>query len=214
MRRRSFVGVMAGASALPAAEPIVETHARWRHRLKGRFATATSGTQMSPSSGGRPESWEWRFQAHTQPYFAPQIEKLAAAHPDTRVILDHFGHAGTGQAERTATGWRVVPGETGYRDLQEFDLILRLAKLRQVFLKVSSLQYSSRQPHPHTDLRPLARKAFDAFGPDRMFWGSYGHAMKDLRQKEEVFAANFDFLNAGDRAKIRAGTAIRFFKFA
>jgi predicted TIM-barrel fold metal-dependent hydrolase len=153
------------------------------------------------------------IQAHIQPYFAPQVEKLAAAHPDTRVILDHFGHAGTGQAERTATGWRVVSGEIGYRDPKEFDLILRLAKLRHVFLKVSSFQYSSLQPHPHSDLRPLVRKAFDAFGPDRMFWGSYGHTTKDLRQKEEVFAANFDFLNAQDRARIRAGTAIRFFKF-
>lgn len=154
------------------------------------------------------------IQAHIQPYFAPQIEKLAAAHPETRVILDHFGHAGTGQAERTATGWRVVSGETGYRDIKEFDLILRLARLPQVMLKVSSFQYSSLQPHPHKDLQPLVRKAFDAFGPGRMFWGSYGHSMKDLRQKEEVFAAHFQFLTPSDRAEIRAGTAIRFFKFA
>lgn len=154
------------------------------------------------------------IQAHIQPYFAPQIEKLAAANPGTRVILDHFGHAGTGQAEKTATGWRVVSGEIGYRDLKEFDLILRLARQPQVVLKVSSFQYSSRQPHPHRDLQPLVRRAFDAFGPDRMMWGSYGHSMEDLRRKDEVFAANFDFLNSADRARIRSGTAIRFFKFA
>jgi predicted TIM-barrel fold metal-dependent hydrolase len=36
------------------------------------------------------------IQAHIQPYFSPQVEQLAVEFRNTRVILDHFGHAGVG----------------------------------------------------------------------------------------------------------------------
>jgi L-fuconolactonase len=92
--------------------------------------------------------------------------------------------------------------------------VLRLAKLSNVTLKVSALQYSSREAWPHRDLRPFARRAFDSFGPDRMMWGSLGTDMNAFKQRSEVFDVNFDFLSERDRSKIRAHTAARYFGFA
>lgn len=153
------------------------------------------------------------IQAHIQPYFAPQIEQLGRQFPATRIIVDHFGHAGVGGALKTAKGWAHAKAELGYNDPKEFDQVLRLAKLPQVILKVSGLQYSSRAPFPHTDIRPYARRAFEAFGPDRMVWGSFGSTLASFREKVQIFAANFDFLTAADRAKIRGLTAKRLYGF-
>jgi predicted TIM-barrel fold metal-dependent hydrolase len=151
------------------------------------------------------------IQAHIQPYFAPQVEKLAAEFRSTRVIIDHFGHAGVGTLVKGPNGWSHARAEAGYRDAKEFDQVVRLAKLPHVILKVSGLNYSSREPFPHRDLEPLARRAFDAFGPDRMVWGSLGHSMKEFRQKSEIFDVNFHFLPQSDRARIRGLTAKRLF---
>lgn len=153
------------------------------------------------------------IQAHIQPWFAGQIEQVAKAAPDTRLIIDHFGHAGVGAAVKGPSGWTLPNAEWGYRDPADFDAILRLAKHPKVLLKVSSLQYSSREPHPHRDIRPLARKAFEAFGPDRMAWGSLGSTAAAFQQKVEIFEANFDFVSAADRAKIQGTTASRWFGF-
>ena len=153
------------------------------------------------------------IQAHIQPWFAGQVEQLASAMPQTRVIIDHFGHAGVSTAVKGKNGWELVNAERGYRTPNDFDPILRLAKLPHVILKVSSLQYSSREPHPHRDVRPLARRAFDAFGPDRMVAGSLGSTVADFKTRSEVFDANFDFLSSIDRAKIRGLTAKKLFAF-
>jgi predicted TIM-barrel fold metal-dependent hydrolase len=150
-------------------------------------------------------------QAHIQPWFAPQIEKLASEFPDTRVIVDHFGHAGVGSFVRNPTGWTHAKAELGYKDLKEFDTVLRLSKLKRVILKVSGLQYSSREAFPHRDISPLARRAFDAFGPDRMVWGSLGASKESFRRASEIFDVNFDFVSADDRRKIRGLTAKRLF---
>lgn len=154
------------------------------------------------------------IQAHTQPWFADQVAKYASEFPSTRIILDHFGHAGVRGATKTPSGeWALVSGERGYRDPKEFDAVLRLAKHSNVMLKVSGLQYSSRENHPHRDVKPLARRAFDAFGPDRMMWGSLGSTMDDFKLRRDIFETNFDFLSSADRVKIQGLTAKRYFRF-
>jgi predicted TIM-barrel fold metal-dependent hydrolase len=201
---------------------------RYRNRILALRIHCTRGRNEAPTTSGPIRDRDlthpnvkqvWRkagelgiaIQAHIQPWFAPQVEKLASEVPETRVIVDHFGHAGVGALVKGPGGWTHAKAEPGYGDPKEFDQVLRLAALPQVILKVSGLNYSSREPFPHRDLKPLARRAFDAFGPDRMVWGSLGHSMADFEQKSAVFDTNFDFLPAADRAKIRAGTAKRLF---
>jgi predicted TIM-barrel fold metal-dependent hydrolase len=153
------------------------------------------------------------IQAHIQPWFGSSIARIAAELPETAVIIDHFGHAGVGKAVKAPSGWGLSKAELGYSDPKDFDQVLRLAKLPHLKLKVSGLQYSSREPFPHRDVRPLARRAFDTFGPERMMWGSFGHSMEQFKRVSEIFDANFDFLSAADRAKIRGLTAIKMFNF-
>jgi predicted TIM-barrel fold metal-dependent hydrolase len=154
------------------------------------------------------------IQAHIMPWFAPQIGQLAREFPNTRVLIDHFGHAGVGSATRGPKGWEWRKVEYGYSHPSEFEQIVELARLPNITLKVSSLQYSSRQPAPHKDVAPLVRRAYDAFGPERLMWGSLGHSEGELKSKEIVFEENLGFLSARERSLVRHENARRFFDFA
>jgi predicted TIM-barrel fold metal-dependent hydrolase len=153
------------------------------------------------------------IQAHIVPHYAPAIEALARQAPDTLLIVDHFGHAGVAGSVRGSNGIQLARGEWGYKDPAEFRKTLALAKLKRVVLKVSSLQYSSRRPYPHEDLRPLVRQAFDAFGPERLMWGSLGHSLAEFKEKAALFDTLFDFISPADKARIQGGTALDIFNF-
>lgn len=133
------------------------------------------------------------IQMHFIPYYAQQIGALAAEFRDVPVILDHLGRAGQG-----------TPAE--------YENILKLAKLPRVYMKYSGVRYSSKQEYPHLDAKPVVRKAFDAFGPERMLWGGFGHSMKEFEQATALFEQMFDYASEADRAQIRGLNAVKLFR--
>jgi predicted TIM-barrel fold metal-dependent hydrolase len=134
------------------------------------------------------------IQMHFMPYFAPQIGELARKFPDVPVVLDHLARAGQGTPS-------------------DFDEVIRLAKFPLVYMKYSGIEYSSKQPYPHRDAKPLVRRAFDAFGPDRMIWGGIGNTADAVERQVQLFDLMFDFADEGDRGKIRGLTARKLFRF-
>ena len=134
------------------------------------------------------------IQMHFLPYYAPRISELAARMPKLPIILDHMARAGQG-----------TPAE--------FTAVLKLAKYPRVYMKYSGIAYSSKQGYPFADAKPLVRRAFDAFGPERMIWGGLGHDMGQFQQAVEVFESIFDFASESDRAKIRGLSAAKLFHF-
>jgi predicted TIM-barrel fold metal-dependent hydrolase len=134
------------------------------------------------------------IQMHFLPHFAPQIGEQARKFPNVPVLLDHLARAGQG-----------TPAD--------FDQVIQLAKLPRVYMKYSGIEYSSKQPFPHLDARPLVRRAFDAFGPDRLMWGGLGNTLDAFDKQVRLFDAMFDFANEADRAKIRGLNAMKLFRF-
>ncbi len=134
------------------------------------------------------------IQIHFKPWYAPGIGRLARELPDVTVVLDHLGRAGMG-----------TPAD--------YDGVLRLAKLPNTVMKFSGYRYSSKQDHPYRDAKPTVRKAFDAFGPDRMIWGGLGKSMDDFDKAVEVFELMFDYATDADRVKIRGQTAKLLYDF-
>ena len=134
------------------------------------------------------------IQMHFIPYYAPQIGALAAEFRDVPVILDHLGRAGQG-----------TPAE--------YEELLKLAKLPRVYMKYSGVRYSSKKDYPHLDAKPVVRRAFEAFGPDRMLWGRLGHNMADFEKAVALFDQMFDYASEADRAKIRGLNAMKLFRF-
>ena len=125
------------------------------------------------------------IQMHFIPFYAPQIRKLAEQFPQMPVILDHLGRPGQGTAA-------------------EFDNVLRLSELPQVYLK-----YSGESMNRKTE----TRRAFEAFGADRMMWGGLGMNIEQYRQNSDLFNSTFDFTTDFVRDKIRGANAMKLFRF-
>jgi predicted TIM-barrel fold metal-dependent hydrolase len=132
---------------------------------------------------------------HFIPYHAPQIGELAARFPGVRVILDHLARAGQG-----------TPAE--------FEGVLKLARLSNVYMKFSGVNYSSKQAYPFQDAAPVVRKAYDAFGPNRIIWGGLGHEAADFEKQLRLLDRMFDFAPETDREKIRGLNAMKLFGWA
>ncbi len=134
------------------------------------------------------------IQMHFIPYFAQQIRALAAQLPDMPVILDHLGRYGEG-----------TPAD--------YEHVIKLAKLPRTYMKFSAVRYSSKQDYPHRDVKPLARRIFDAFGPDRIIWGVLGMDMEEFSRQVSLFEEFFAFASEADRAKIRGLNAVKLYGF-
>jgi predicted TIM-barrel fold metal-dependent hydrolase len=126
------------------------------------------------------------IQMHFIPPQAQHIQALAAALPETTVILDHMG--------RPAQGTE-----------QEYQDVLKLARLPRVVMKYSNWTgYTG-------DLQQLTRRIYDAFGPDRMVWGMLGNTTAEYRKQSARFEELLSFASEADRAKIRGGNAQKLF---
>jgi L-fuconolactonase len=137
------------------------------------------------------------IQMHFIPHYAPQIGELAAKFRDMPVVLDHLARAGHG-----------TPAD--------YDEVLKLAELPRVYMKFSGtgVAASSTQAYPHLDAKPIVRRAYAAFGADRMIWGELGNSLANFEKALQLFEIMFDFAPESERAKIRGRTAKKLFGFS
>jgi predicted TIM-barrel fold metal-dependent hydrolase len=61
------------------------------------------------------------------------------------------------------------PEEETFRD---FDKLLPIAKRPNVAVKASALPCYLKEPYPFPKLQTYTKRAYEAFGPQRLFWGS------------------------------------------
>ncbi|MBI1786098.1 MAG: hypothetical protein HYR60_00915 [Acidobacteria bacterium] len=73
------------------------------------------------------------------------------------------------------------------------------------------VRYASKQDYPHADAKPLVRRAYQAFGADRILWGGLGHSMLKFERSVTLLDQMFDFLPEAERGKIRGLNAKRLF---
>lgn len=174
--------------------------ARWPKRI---VALRIHEMSMTPETGGPIRNRDlsdprmlacWRavaslgmaVQMHFIPGQALNIRTLAAKFPETTVILDHMGRPGQGTDK-------------------EYEEVLKLAELPRCILKYSSWgSYNG-------DLNRLTRRICDAFGPERMIWGTLGNTPEEYRKQSAHFEELLAFASEADRAKIRGGNAQKMF---
>jgi len=97
--------------------------------------------------------------------------KLADACPDTRLILDHCGNA-----DPQVFGKSIAPksGDKPRHDPDQWRRdIVALAGKKNVICKISGIIASATKGHwTSADLAPIINHCLDAFGPDRVVFGS------------------------------------------
>ena len=102
--------------------------------------------------------------AYDQPTLGPHVDALArffVAHPEARLILSHFGVLDRAESPAFPT----------------FDCTLALAALPNAYMQISGMHMFGE--YPYGELVPLVQRALDAFGAQRLLYGSNYPLMRD-----------------------------------
>ena len=88
------------------------------------------------------------------------VQSVASRYPDLRIIVDHLGVPQRPFEAVESPPWKSLDG------------VLRLAALDNVHIKLCGAPSLSSAPFPYSDVWPFIRRILDAFGCDRVAWGS------------------------------------------
>lgn len=135
----------------------------------------------------------------TDPAVLPKIHELCRRFPQTTVVIDHFARLG-------------MRGPANPARLQQ---LLKLAEFEGTHVKVSAFYALGDKRPPYLDLAPMIRQLRDAYGTERLMWGSdcpyqvqgehtYQASLSLLRDR-------LDFLTAAERRQLLETTAARLF---
>ncbi|MGP4005261.1 amidohydrolase family protein [Streptomyces sp. 4N124] len=128
------------------------------------------------------------------PHQLPACAKAAADHPDLTFVLDHLGKPpiASGRQEPWASAVRT------------------LAALPNTVCKLSGM-VTEADPRSWTvdDLRPYADTVLDAFGPDRLMFGSDWPVCTLAATYGEVLSSARELTDPSDRSRIFETTATR-----
>jgi predicted TIM-barrel fold metal-dependent hydrolase len=120
--------------------------------------------------------------------FLDKFRWIAETHPNLTLIIDHCG---------------LKSGAKDAAALEHLDKLLPLAKLPNVALKATGAPGYSTQPYPFRNLHDPLHRLFDAFGPDRFFWGTDITRMPcTYRQCVTFFTEELPWLKGADLDKV------------
>jgi L-fuconolactonase len=119
--------------------------------------------------------WEWLAQGVYEPLFAAaerqgvplmiwvagraaEAAPIARRHPELTLVIDHMGLRKFPHVDRDP--WLQLPQ------------LLELAPCPNVAVKLSAGPALSAEPYPFSDVWPNVHRIIDAFGVDRVMWGS------------------------------------------
>lgn len=133
------------------------------------------------------------------PEYLPEVDKMCSLYPETTVVVDHFARIG-------------IDGTIHEKDLKN---LVKLATHPHTHVKVSAYYALGKKEPPHHELIPMIRRLYDAYGPDRLMWGSdspyqltspntYADSVKLIRE-------GIDFLTEDDKKSLMRGTAHKVF---
>jgi predicted TIM-barrel fold metal-dependent hydrolase len=127
----------------------------------------------------------------------PQVGKLIGQFPDLDVCIDHMADCPLGQPEELAK-------------------LLDLARHPRVFVKISHTWTISKQEYPYRDTHDQVKKVYDAFGPQRLMWGTDWPLVERVCGYTRALALVRDemtFLNDNDKSWILGRTVERLWPF-
>ena len=114
-------------------------------------------------------------------------DRIAERHPGLRLVLDHLGLK-SARDVREATNFATL------------DKVLALARRPNVAAKVSAMPcYADDRTYPFRSVHPYIRRVFDAFGPQRTFWGTdWTRLPCSYRQGVTMFTEELPWLGGQD----------------
>ena len=139
--------------------------------------------------------WFWPAAEKAQVpvmFFAPgQVSKFASIaerYPQLALIIDHMGLTASMVKENS------IPAA--------IDQAVGLAKYPNVSVKMSGSLGVSVEPYPFPDVKPHLQRIFEAYGPQRCYWGTdmtNSFAKATYRQRVTHFTEELSFLTESDK---------------
>jgi L-fuconolactonase len=111
-------------------------------------------------------------------------DQIAERHPKLKLVIDHLAlHAKTQEP----------------RAFSDLDKLLALARRPNIAVKASSMPGYASDLYPYRSLHPYLRRVYDAFGPQRIFWGTdYTRLPCTYRQSITMFTEEMSWLSTED----------------
>lgn len=146
------------------------------------------------------------FDALGFPQHLPNFLKLMAAYPDMRAVYDHCMKP------------RICDQRAGKDAFSKWaDGMSQLAAKTSGCCKFSGLVTEAGDGWTIEDLRPFAEHVLNAFGPERVMWGSDWPVCRLQAEYDNWLQVAMDLtkdLPASQRAEVFGGTAARFYRLA
>lgn len=128
------------------------------------------------------------------PNALPALGRACKEFPETPVVIDHLARIG-------------VSGTIADADVKA---LCDMARHKQVAVKVSAFYALGKKRPPYFDLAPLIKRAYEAFGPSRLMWGTdcpYQVVDHSYKQSIDLILHGLDFLSADDKEWILRKTS-------
>lgn len=145
------------------------------------------------------------FNFFISPPQLPRLQRMIRQYPSVPVVIDHLAQMD-------------LAVEDPWPQLKP---LLRLSQYPNVSVKVSELaSVSASGRYPYRDAYPWVERVYDAFGPDRLLWGTgypgpaRAHFQRPTLQEEiSLIRSAIPFWDADERAKILGRNAARLWRF-
>jgi predicted TIM-barrel fold metal-dependent hydrolase len=125
------------------------------------------------------------IELHIGPNYAKQAGEAIRAFPGCKVLIDHLAEPHMGMAV-------------------EFADVLELAQLPEVYMKLSGINHFAEDAPLYESARPFTKRVIEAFGPDRMVWGS---------GTPNIVDAHMQGYSQADISKVKGGNLRRLLKW-
>jgi predicted TIM-barrel fold metal-dependent hydrolase len=134
--------------------------------------------------------------------FLPTVGEVADRYPGLKLIVDHLGGRGGTAYTKDAEAFDHLPG------------LLALAKRPNVAVKATGAPWYSSEPYPFGSIHGYLARVFDAFGPERFFWGSDVTRMPyPWRQVVTLFTEELPWLSGRDLALVMGEAVCRWLEW-
>ncbi len=116
---------------------------------------------------------------------SPLVDRIAVQYPKLKLVIDHMA---------------VPPGPRGHDAFTEIDQLLKLAARPNIAVKASGIPALALDAYPYTSLHPYLRAVYDAFGAQRVFWGTDLTRLPcSYRQALTMFTEELPWLSEADK---------------
>ncbi len=113
------------------------------------------------------------------------IDKVAQKYPGLKITMDHLS---------------LSSSKKDAEAFHDLDMLLAIAERPNVAAKVSALPCYSTGKYPYKELHDYIRRAYDAFGPQRLFWGTdLSRSPITYRQHVTMFTEEIPWLTSEDK---------------